>query len=313
MASPDSPSSPDELAWFGPMVEAWEQSRQAMSIYDDQDRLRWANPVYRENFMGGLEGDVTFEEVLRHCHAHGIGTVIECGDIDAFIADLYTRRRKVGPNLSFETDLVDGRWFFMNQTVLPNGWILNVGTDITALKNNERTLREAAQTDPLTGLPNRRRMYGLLDAALAEMVARPLYLAMVDIDRFKDINDRFGHPVGDQVLKHFAGVAQERLGDRGWIGRIGGEEFMVLLCVGSLGEAEGLLATLQQDIPPLPLGPGRSTVRYTVSAGLADAAASDGADAIVQRADRALYAAKSSGRDRLAVRTREDELAGKSA
>src|SRR3712207_1195268 len=194
-----------------------------------------------EIFLGDQEGSFTLSDLLRYGFEHRTGTVIECGDVEAFIADLYTRRRKVGPHQAFETDLMDGRWFFMNQTVLPNGWILIVGTDITALKHNEKTLRQAAETDPLTGLANRRQMFGLLDRALANLATEPFCLALVDIDRFKGINDRFGHPAGDAVLKHFADLVRHRLGNAGSFGRIGGEEFMLLLPGLDIGEAEELL------------------------------------------------------------------------
>jgi diguanylate cyclase (GGDEF)-like protein len=208
---------------------------------------------------------------------------------------------------------MDGRWFFMNQTVLPNGWILTVGTDITTLKDNEKTLRQAAQTDPLTGLANRRQMFGLLDRALAGMATEAFCLALIDIDRFKGINDRFGHPAGDAVLKNFADLVQVRLGHAGQFGRIGGEEFMLVLPALDVGQAEALLHGLREDIPPLSLGSGRSSIFYTVSAGLTDASASDSAETIMQRADQALYLAKAAGRDRVAVLTRETELAGKLA
>ncbi|MFC1457067.1 GGDEF domain-containing protein [Microvirga arabica] len=281
--------------------------------FDEQDRLQYANAVYRGIFLGGREGSFTLSELLRYGFEHRTGTVIKSGDVEAFIADLYTRRRKIGPHQAFETDLMDGRWFFMNQTVLPNGWILIVGTDITALKHNEKTLRQAAETDPLTGLANRRRMFSLLDRALARMATEPFCLALVDIDRFKGINDRFGHPAGDTVLKHFADRVRHRLGTAGSFGRIGGEEFILLLPGLDIGEAERRLHTLCADIPPLPLGSGRSSIVYTASAGLTAASASDSAEAIVHRADQALYLAKAAGRDRVTTLTRETELAGRIA
>ncbi|UVF18458.1 diguanylate cyclase [Microvirga terrae] len=202
------------------LLQGWANSQQAVGLFDEQDRLQYVNVVYREIFLGGQEGAFTLSDLLRYGFKNRTGTVIESGDVEAFITDLYTRRRKVGPHQAFETDLMDGRWFFMNQTVLPNGWVLIVGTDITALKHNEKTLRQEAETDPLTGLANRRRMFGLLDRALAGLATEPLCLALVDIDRFKGINDRFGHPAGDAVLKHFADLARHRLGDAGSFGRL---------------------------------------------------------------------------------------------
>jgi diguanylate cyclase len=313
MESDESVASSAQGDRLAPLMQAWAQSQQAVGLFDEQDRLQYANATYRRVFLNGQEGSFTLSEVLRYGFEHQTGTVIECGDIEVFIADLYTRRRKAGPHQAFETDLMDGRWFFMNQTVLPNGWILTVGTDITALKNNEKSLRQAAQTDPLTGLANRRQMFSLLDRALAELATETFCLALIDIDRFKGINDRFGHPAGDAVLKAFADLVRLRLGTFGHFGRIGGEEFMLLLPAMDIGQAEGFLGGLCEDIPPVPLGSGRSSIFYTVSAGLTDASAPDSAETIVQRADQALYLAKSAGRNQVTTLTRETELAGKIA
>jgi diguanylate cyclase (GGDEF)-like protein len=313
MGSHDSVEPSAKGDWLAPLMQAWANSQQAVGLFDEQDRLQYANATYREIFLDGQDGSFTLSELLQFGFEHQTGTVIECGDIEAFIADLYTRRRKVGPHQAFETDLMDGRWFFMNQTVLPNGWILTVGTDITTLKDNEKTLRQAAQTDPLTGLANRRQMFSLLDRALSELVTETFCLALIDIDRFKGINDRFGHPAGDAVLKTFADLVWHRLGTAGHFGRIGGEEFMLLLPAMDIGQAEDLLRRLREDIPPLSLGSGRSQIFYTVSAGLTDASVSDSSEMIMQRADQALYLAKSAGRNQVTTLTRETELAGKIA
>jgi hypothetical protein len=159
------------------LVEALTVSGQAVSIYDAEDRLRYANQTYRDIFLGGHRGSFTFTDVLRYGARHGIGTKINGGDVEALTARTLPRRRAV-PRRSFETDLLDGRWLWMDQTSLPNGWVLTVGADITALKHNEKTLRQAheaaltaSHTDHLTDLPNRRHILDLLDEALAEAKA----------------------------------------------------------------------------------------------------------------------------------------------
>src|SRR3954470_11848580 len=92
------------------LVEALTESGQAVSLYDAEDRLRYANKTYQGMFMGDYEGPYTFTDILRHAARHGLGVRIDDHDVEAFIARTLPRRRNV-PRKSFETDLVDGRWF----------------------------------------------------------------------------------------------------------------------------------------------------------------------------------------------------------
>ncbi|WP_445503964.1 PAS-domain containing protein, partial [Microvirga sp. G4-2] len=124
------------------LVAALTESGQAVSIYDAGDNLRYANRTYQDIFLQGYEGPFTFTEILRYGAKHGIGVRIDDNDVEALIARTLPRRRSV-PRKSFETDFLDGRWFWMDHTILPNGWVLTVGADITALKHNEKSLRQA--------------------------------------------------------------------------------------------------------------------------------------------------------------------------
>jgi len=125
---------------------------------------------------------------------------ISDGDVEAFIARALLRRRRA-PRKAFETDLVDDCWFWIDQTMLENGWILSIGADITARKRNEKPRRwayeaalKASRTDQPTGLPNRSHILGLLNEALAVNVATgsDSCSAVIDIDHFKAINDADG-------------------------------------------------------------------------------------------------------------------------
>ena len=154
------------------LMEALTESGQAISLFDAEDSLRYANKTYQGMFLGDYDGPMTFTGILRHAAKSGLGVRIDDGDVEAFIARTLPRRRSM-PRKSFETDLVDGRWFWIDHTILPNGWVLSVGADITTLKNNEKSLRQAheaalsaSRTDLLTGLPNRRHILELLDEAL---------------------------------------------------------------------------------------------------------------------------------------------------
>jgi diguanylate cyclase (GGDEF)-like protein len=234
---------------------------------------------------------------------------IDDGDVEALIARTLPRRR-ASRRKSFETDLIDGRWFWIEHTVLPNGWVMTVGTDISALKHNEKSLRQAheaallaSRTDPLTGLPNRRYIMELLDKALAtsRQSASGLCAAIFDIDHFKGINDTYGHDAGDVVLQHFAWACRERLPTGSHLGRIGGEEFLLLLTDVRLNEADRLLDGVRAGFPAAIL-PDHATRRpVAFSAGLTEALPHDDRSSILYRADRALYAAKAEGRNRTRI------------
>jgi diguanylate cyclase len=297
-------SHPDDEALRN-VMEALSQSGQAVSIYDAEDRLRYANETYRGMFLVGYEGPFTFADILRYGAAHGLGVRIDGGDVEALIARTLPRRRST-PRKSFETDLIDGRWFWIEHTVLPNGWVMTVGTDISALKHNEKSLRQAheaallaSRTDPLTGLPNRRYILELLDEALAAgtLSGSGPCTAIIDIDRFKDINDTYGHDAGDVVLQHFAQVCRERLPPGNHLGRIGGEEFLLLLTDIRLNDAARVIDAVRAGFPHATL-PDHATHRpVAFSAGLTEALPHDDRSSILYRADRALYAAKAEGRN----------------
>jgi diguanylate cyclase (GGDEF)-like protein len=287
------------------LVEALTKSGQAISIYDAEDRLRYANETYRGIFLQGFEGPFTFTEILRHGARNGIGVRIDDGDVEALIARTLPRRRSV-PRKSFETDFRDGRWFWMDHTILPNGWVLTVAADITALKHNEKTLRQAheealaaARTDQLTGLPNRRHILDLLDAALAADTATrsSLCVAVIDIDKFKGINDTHGHEAGDAVLQHFTRVCRERLRVQDHLGRMGGEEFLLLLPEVRLNEAVRIVERMRDGFPAVQPRSDSVAVSYAFSAGVTEALPHDNRSSILYRADRALYAAKAAGRN----------------
>ncbi len=160
--------------------------------------------------------------------------------------------------------------------------------------------RRLANSDALTGLQNRRRATERLEAevARARRYGVPLSLALCDIDHFKQVNDRYGHNMGDEVLVRVAGALQEALRQVDLVGRWGGEEFLVLL---PDTDPEGArivgerLRTAVEALPPFLDGP--ATV--TCSIGVATFQSEDSGTVFVDRADQALYKAKKSGRNRI--------------
>lgn len=162
--------------------------------------------------------------------------------------------------------------------------------------------RKRAMTDYLTGAMSRFRLDDLFEEVYREAVryGRPLSLAMIDIDHFKTINDRFGHGVGDQVLKTVATLLREGVRDTDLVGRWGGEEFIVVMPETDMPRAQALAKRLREALATADVG---AVGRVTASFGVAQLAQGEPRDALVQRADAALYEAKKRGRDRVEIAT----------
>ncbi|HJW23407.1 MAG TPA: diguanylate cyclase [Rhodocyclaceae bacterium] len=181
--------------------------------------------------------------------------------------------------------------------------LLGVTRDMTARRQVEQELARLAQTDPLTGLANRRHFMAQAEEELSRShrYGGPLSVLMVDIDHFKRVNDTYGHKTGDLVLRRFAEVSRHMLRDIDTIGRIGGEEFAILLpetdgrrarevaerLRGALAEAE---VPVEQGLP----------LRFTASIGIASLAGPRvNIDTLLNQADQALYEAKHAGRNKV--------------
>lgn len=166
-----------------------------------------------------------------------------------------------------------------------------------------RELEDLASHDPLTGVGNRRAMDGLLAAYLHEQEAGGArFAAMVlDLDRFKRVNDRHGHAVGDRVLRASAVTMQG--GTTGDVVRYGGEEFLVLVPVDDEADALRIADTLRRLVAAVRVPARGGVVTVTVSVGVALSVRDDTAEGLLARADRALLAAKTAGRDRVLLAT----------
>ncbi len=193
--------------------------------------------------------------------------------------------------------------------------IVTLLVDVTELKRQEavaaaaqaalieanRRLAVQAATDALTGLLNRRKFRELAAEEMerARRYSRPLALLALDLDHFKTVNDQFGHPAGDGVLRHVAGLVAAGVRSCDRVARLGGEEFAVLLPETRLAEATILAERLRLAVSghPAEIAPA-GLIPVTVSVGCVGLLKEDqDIDALMVRADRALYAAKAAGRD----------------
>ena len=174
--------------------------------------------------------------------------------------------------------------------------------DVSHRKAVERQLRLAADTDALTGLPNRRPFMAALDEASAALDHQPATVVMLDIDHFKSVNDRHGHAAGDAALVTIAELFGRELRAEDMVARLGGEEFAILLRGIDLTVAEATCERLRLAIAGQPiLAHGTPIFRVTASFGLAEVVPGASGEAILEVADRALYAAKDAGRNQLSI------------
>lgn len=167
-----------------------------------------------------------------------------------------------------------------------------------------------AETDPLTALANRRKFLrrGAEELREARRRGEPLAVIALDIDRFKSVNDTYGHAAGDAVLRLVAGVVERGLRDGDGLARLGGEEFAILLARTPLPDALRLAESLRAAIAALPM-PALDGATITASFGVTVHDHSDGRfETLLERADRALYDAKGAGRDRVAYRMAIDDV-----
>lgn len=164
-------------------------------------------------------------------------------------------------------------------------------------------INHLAAHDDLTGLLNRRRMSEVVQAERERCVRsrRPLVLALLDLDFFKLVNDRYGHAAGDAVLCAFAGRVLDNLRSTDVLARWGGEEFLLLLPETSLDGALVLLERVRREVAELCVETPNGEIRLTVSIGVAAGRVQDTMEQVLEHADEALYQAKAQGRDRVVV------------
>jgi diguanylate cyclase (GGDEF)-like protein len=170
-------------------------------------------------------------------------------------------------------------------------------TMVLRQRRGARRMHALAMTDELTGLPNRRALLTYLEALLQRAGEPPCTILIIDIDHFKSINDRHGHPAGDETLRVFTTCLRNAVTEPATIGRLGGEEFVVILPNTGLPDACRIADRICARTPAMDLATSLGGRRITVSIGVTASIAPDTVSAVLRRADAALYAAKHAGRN----------------
>ncbi|WP_448189546.1 diguanylate cyclase [Azospirillum sp. sgz301742] len=279
-------------------------AQDAIVSVDQGHRIVLFNPAaermfgYAADEVAGAPLNTLLPERYQQSHASHVNDYAATGPSSRSMAH---RREVIGL-------AKDGREFpveiSISKDVQQDGLLLTaVIRDVTERKRFESELKILATTDPLTGLSNRRAFLSAAERELGRVrrYGRPAAVLMFDIDHFKRINDTHGHAVGDVALQRVAAACRELLRDSDLVGRLGGEEFGVLLpetdTASALDVAERLRAALAAAVVPAPEG---ATLTLTASIGVAVCEARDGSiEQALGRADRALYRAKGAGRNRI--------------
>ncbi|MBX3652318.1 MAG: diguanylate cyclase [Burkholderiales bacterium] len=273
-----------------------------VAVLDTEGRRVYNNPAYAALFRERdiREGSTSFAEIHpedRERIRSVFRKTVETG---------------IGECAEFRFVLKDGSIRFMEsdgRAIRDAGGrvskVVVVSRDITEQKRLEAELREMAATDMLTGLPNRRHFIGQLEQETARVHRDGEHSAsvlMIDIDHFKRINDSCGHVAGDQVLRHLATVMRQELRRIDTLGRIGGEEFAIILPGAGLADAELFADRLRRKVAETVVTHEGHELPVTISIGVSAIHPADSsADDVLGRADRALYCAKEGGRNRVVV------------
>lgn len=319
------------------LTDALRLSQNGLAVLDKNNHFIFYNNTFA-NMFGFHDQDMVgrhFDDMMRLAFIRKQGPNIERDTVEEWLEYIHTHQRQVNFR-RFEVDLVDGRWLQLSEQVYHNGDMTIVCVDITQLKQVEFALRDAqtelkrlALTDELTGIANRRHFFQQLEHEIKRLaqLKQPLCLAMLDIDYFKRVNDHYGHLVGDRVLQHFTALVAAHLRPYDIFGRLGGEEFAILLPDITVAEAKVLIERLMQKLAEADLSHIVPDFHYQFSAGLStlmpmplqegseprpnratesqntpmdrESQCRSDAEKLVAEADKALYNAKNTGRNRL--------------
>jgi len=282
------------------LSEVIENVHQAVLVWDDEGRLVVCNrrirhiyPDMKDLFQPGL----AFEEMIREGHRRGVLPSAPDGCEDTLVAE-WMAKHETGRGAD-ERQLGDGRWIRIVRRKTEHGKRVVTITDISDEKESEARIQDLAESDPLTGLANRRAFDGALAKAVDRGMAQQgaIGLLLIDLDRFKEINDAHGHPAGDAVLKQVAARLTGCLRRADMAARIGGDEFAVI--VDDVNEQETLGQMADRIVAAMAEPAMFAGNALSISASIGGAHCphdSQNPEDLVVLADRALYAAKQSGR-----------------
>ncbi|HVW55516.1 MAG TPA: diguanylate cyclase [Rhizobiaceae bacterium] len=282
------------------LYAALDNVESGLLLLDGELRARYGNPALHALFKNAPP------QFIREARPKYQFLLSGAQNISDEIQDDYVERRlnwvRAGGSDPMDIKMGDGKVVRCHVTCLPEGGRMLIYSDVTDIVRAAEELERLATVDGMTGIYNRRHFLNLADREWerARRYQRPISFLMIDIDHFKNINDSFGHQVGDAVIVHLAEVARGCKRDADVLARVGGEEFALLLPETGLEEAMIVAERLRVEVSQtkFPLMPAQ--IESTISIGAASAADHMREFSILMRtADEALYEAKRRGRNRV--------------
>jgi diguanylate cyclase (GGDEF)-like protein len=286
-------------------------------LLDENMHARFINRASRQlwNMPDALAASrPSFTELMRHaCHSGAF--TLPAAKLDAYI-EWRVALVRGGYEAPMDLHLANGKILRFQCKALPAGGRFLSYTEVTDLVRHAEKLERLATTDEMTGICNRRHFLMLAETEWRrfQQDGEPFALLILDVDLFKSINDRFGHNVGDAVIKSVAGICHDEKREADILARIGGEEFVLLLPNTRRNEAIGFAEKLRQRVEAAPFVNDEESLRLTISIGVAEAEANmAGISDVMKCADQALYDAKRGGRNRVESRQRQAVAGSKAA
>ena len=273
-------------------------------VLDAQRRVQFVNRTFRKFWRvpdDVAESRPTFIKLMYHGRGNAAYAVAPHRLGDYLAKQLESIR--TGHDGALNIRLNNGEVIRFRCKALPDGGRLLTYGNVSDLVHEAEALEQLAAIDGMTGLNNRRNFLSLAEAEWTRFrrYGRPMALLMLDIDHFKRVNDSYGHDVGDEVIKTVADILQKQKRASDIAGRLGGEEFALVLPEATLDSAVAAGERLRKLVADYVVTAGGERIAVTISVGASNChAATAGIEELIKQADLALYEAKRAGRNRVA-------------
>jgi diguanylate cyclase (GGDEF)-like protein len=292
------------------LIESLLLTKDGAGIFDPDDRLVFCNDALANLFGVAVNEALnkTFSELCLVCFNTHKGINIEADCFDTWIDYALAKRRKNNYR-TFETDTEQGKYYIVTEQVVQEHYLYIYITDITEKKENEKRLQlltqeleNLATTDYLTGIRNRRYFYQNAPAEFnrSQREKNTVSVLTLDLDKFKWINDTYGHQAGDMVLQGVTATISELLRDYDIFARIGGEEFAVLLPSTDANLAWIIAERIRLAVESIQIVFGKETLTITTSIGMVESSKHiKSFEQLMLKADKYLNKAKTTGRNKV--------------